>query len=136
MHNCQTTVCPLRNVYYNQYKLTITITIIRDTLAAYLSSQARDRIIAADAGLHHSHRNMESNPGLRHPPQVTQQYQMLDPLSEARDQTRILMDTSRIHFHCPIIELTKLTIICFVIFEFCIRECKILLAWILLPWNY
>ena len=26
--------------------------------------------------------------------------QILNPLSEARDQTRILMDTSRIHFYC------------------------------------
>ena len=30
----------------------------------------------------------------------SQQCQLLNPLREARDQTRILMDTSRIHFHC------------------------------------
>ena len=28
------------------------------------------------------------------------QCQILDPLSKARDLTHILMDTSRIHFHC------------------------------------
>ena len=28
------------------------------------------------------------------------QCRILDPMSEARDQTCILMDTSRIHFHC------------------------------------
>ena len=28
------------------------------------------------------------------------QHPLLNPLSEARDQTCILMDTSRIHFHC------------------------------------
>ena len=30
----------------------------------------------------------------------SQQYLIPDPLSEARDQTRALMDTSRIHFRC------------------------------------
>ena len=25
---------------------------------------------------------------------------ILDPLSEARDQTRVLMDTSQVHYHC------------------------------------
>ena len=48
----------------------------------YGSSQARGRIRAAAAGLHHS----------------SQQRQILNPLSEARDQICILMDTSWIHF--------------------------------------
>ena len=30
----------------------------------------------------------------------SQQHQIPNPLSEARDQTCILMDTSQIHFHC------------------------------------
>ena len=30
----------------------------------------------------------------------SQQHQILDPLSEARDQTHVLMDTSRVRFHC------------------------------------
>ena len=29
-----------------------------------------------------------------------QQHQILDPLSKARDQTRVFMDTSQVHFHC------------------------------------
>ena len=29
------------------------------------------------------------------------QCQVLNPLTEARDQTHILMDTSQIPFHCP-----------------------------------
>ena len=32
--------------------------------------------------------------------QSSQQHQILDPLSKARDQTHILMDSSRVHFHC------------------------------------
>ena len=30
----------------------------------------------------------------------SQQHQIPDPLSEARDQTHSLMDTNQIHFHC------------------------------------
>ena len=45
--------------------------------------QARGLIGAVAASLHHS----------------LQQCQILNPLSEARDQTRNLMDTSQIHFH-------------------------------------
>ena len=34
----------------------------------------------------------------------SQQSQIPNPLSEARAQTRILMDTSQIHFHCTTVE--------------------------------
>ena len=50
--------------------------LFRTTPTAYGSSQARDRIGAVAAGLHHSSR----------------QCRILDPLCEARDQTCILMD--------------------------------------------
>lgn len=33
------------------------------------------------------------------------QYQILNPLSKARDRTFVLMDTSQNHFHCATMEL-------------------------------
>ena len=30
---------------------------------------------------------------------TSQQYRILNPLSKARDQTRILLDTSQVHYH-------------------------------------
>ena len=63
---------------------------------AYGGSQARSWIGATAAGLHHSHSNIRSEPPLQPTPQLMA---MLDPnsLSEARDQTHVLMDTSRVH---------------------------------------
>ena len=43
----------------------------RDTPAEHASSQARGRIRAAAAGLHHSHSNVGSEPCLRLTPQLT-----------------------------------------------------------------
>ena len=59
--------------------------------AGYGSSQAGDQIGAAAAGLHHSHSNARSGPHLWFMPE---QRQILNPPSEARDRTCILMDTS------------------------------------------
>ena len=62
----------------------------------YGSSQARDRIRAAAAGLCHSH---WGNTGSELHLQTTRslwQCQIFNPLSEARDQTHILMDTSQV----------------------------------------
>ena len=65
---------------------------------AYEGSQARDRIRATAAGHSHSH----SNEGysfvcdLHH---IPWQPRILNPLSEARDQTCVLMDPSQIRFH-------------------------------------
>ena len=39
----------------------------------------------------------------------SQQCRIPDPLSEARDRTCILMDTSRIHFHCATKETPELS---------------------------
>ena len=47
------------------------------------SSQARGQIRAAAAGLHHS----------------SQQHQILKPLSKARDQTHVLIDTNHVCCH-------------------------------------
>jgi len=63
------------------------------------SSQAKGRIGATPAGLLHSHSNAGSELRLQPTPQLTAAPDS-DPLSEARDQTCILMDTSQICFHC------------------------------------
>ena len=49
------------------------------------------KIRAAAAGLHHSQGNARSEPRLH---RILQQCWILNPLSKARDQTCILMDTS------------------------------------------
>ena len=74
------------------------IDFFRATYVAYGNSQARRRIRAADAGLHHSHCNTgsELHLNLYH---GSQQHCILNPLSEARDQTPILMDTSQVCYH-------------------------------------
>ena len=60
---------------------------------AYRGSQARGPIRAVDAGLHHS--NARSEPRLRPTPQLMA-CQILNPLSEARVRTYILMDASQV----------------------------------------
>ena len=77
--------------------LSIVCCLFRAAPKAYGSSQARSQIGATAAGLSHSHNNVGSKPGLRPASQLTAS-QILNPLSEARDQTRNLMDTSWIHF--------------------------------------
>ena len=66
---------------------------------AYGSSQARGQIGTTAAGLHHNHSNARSVPrvvcDLHH---SSLPRRIPYPLSEARDQTSILMDTSRICF--------------------------------------
>ena len=58
--------------------------LFRATPAAYRGSQFRGQIRATAAGLHHSSR----------------QRWIINPLSEARDRTCILMVLSQIHFRC------------------------------------
>ena len=66
---------------------------------AYGSSQERGQMGATAASLHHSHGNTRSEPhlDLHH---SSQQHRIPDPLSKARDQTSILMDTSQIRCCC------------------------------------
>ena len=59
---------------------------------AYRSSQARGQIRAVSAILHRS----------------SWQCRILNPLSEARDHTHILMDTSQIQFLCATRELQEM----------------------------
>jgi len=60
---------------------------------AYGSTQARGQIWAAAASLRHSHSNARSELHLLPIPQL-RAMQILNPLSEAREQTRLLMDIS------------------------------------------
>ena len=61
--------------------------------AAYGSSQARGQIRAAAAGHSHSYAGFE--PCLQPSPQLTASG-ILSPLSEARERTHVLTDTSRV----------------------------------------
>ena len=68
--------------------------LVRATPKAYGGSQARGLIGATAVGLHHSHSNAGSQL------HSSWQCRILNPLSEARDQTRNLMVPDRIRFHC------------------------------------
>ena len=71
----------------------------RASSAAYGSSQPRGQIRVIAASLHHSHSNTGSEPHLQ-PPHCSQQCWILDPLSETRDRTCVLRDTSWVRFCC------------------------------------
>ena len=70
----------------------------RAALEAYGSCQARGSIRVAAINLRHSHVGPKPYLDLYH---SSGQRRIPDPVSEARDQTRMLMDTSRICFRCP-----------------------------------
>ena len=67
------------------------ILLFRATPAAYGTSQAKGSIGAVADRLHHSHSNAGSEPHLGLSPQL------MAMRKEARNQTQILMDTSRVH---------------------------------------
>ena len=73
---------------------------LKATPEAYGSFQERGLIRAIAAGLRHSPRNTRSEPHLQPTPHSSRQCQILNPLSEARDQTFNLMVPSQIHFGC------------------------------------
>ena len=62
------------------------------------SSQARSRFGAVAATLHHSQSKQDLNP-VRNLHHSSQQCWILNPWSEARDQTCVLMGTSRVYCH-------------------------------------
>ena len=68
------------------------LNLFRAAPVAYGSSQARGPIRAAVASLHHSHSNARSKPHL------WPTLQLMAMLSEARDWTCILMDTSWVRY--------------------------------------
>ena len=67
--------------------------VSRAAPVAYGGSQARGRIGVVAASLCHSHSNARSDPCLHH---SSRQHQFLNPQSEARDWTCILIDASRV----------------------------------------
>ena len=66
--------------------------------AAHGGSQARGLIGVVAAGLHHSQSNARSEPHLQPTPQLMAT-PVLNPVSEARDRTCVLMDPNQIGFH-------------------------------------
>ena len=70
----------------------------RGTPVPYGSFQARGWMGAAATCLHHSHSSVRSKPHLW-PTLHLQQLWILNPVSEVRDWTHIIMDTSQVHYH-------------------------------------
>ena len=64
---------------------------------AYGGSQAGGRMGAVSAGLSQSHSNLGDPSHAHDLHHSSQQHQILNPLSEARDWTWVLMDASRVH---------------------------------------
>ena len=94
------TLIPLSN---SQRDIFVSFLLLNAAGVAYGSSQARGRISATVASLHHSHINAGSELHLWPTQQgSSQQCQILNPLSKARDQTYILTDTSQIRFLCVV----------------------------------
>ena len=83
--------------------------LFRTTPTVYGNSQARAWIGATSGSLCHSHSNAGSDHvcDLYH---SSQHCWIPDPLSEARDRTCILLDTSWIWFHCATMETPWLAI--------------------------
>ena len=79
--------------YYSSYYYCL----FRATSTSYGGPQARGRIGAVATGLSHSPSDAGSKLPLWPTPQLRQCW-ILNPLSEARDQTHVLMDTSQICF--------------------------------------
>ena len=73
--------------------------LFRTTGAPYGNSQVRGLIGAAAASLHHSHRNVGSEPHLHLTPQLRAMLKLKATLSEVRDWTCIFTDTNRIPYH-------------------------------------
>ena len=97
--NSQKTVTPMTVSTHGRYLLSfflsLFICLFRPASMAYGISQTRSQIRAAAAGLHHSHSFAGSEPHLRHTAQHMAML-VLNPLSEARDRTHVLMDDSRV----------------------------------------
>ena len=82
--------------------------LVKATPTAYGSSQARGLIRSVAAGLHQSHSNAGSERFLLH---SSWQRQILNPLSEIRNQTLNLMVPSQINLHCATMETPPLRVL-------------------------
>ena len=76
-----------------EYRFFFFFGLFRATHVVYGSSQARGRIGATDTAMQDPSRVCDLN-------HSSQQCRILKALSEARDQTFVLMDASQIRFHC------------------------------------
>ena len=90
----QSSTGPLLPIYLFIY---LVFCFFRAAPMACGNSQARRRIRAVAAGLHHSHSNAGSEPvcDIQH---SSRQHRILNPLSKARDRTCILMVTSQVRY--------------------------------------
>ena len=79
------------NLYFS-----VILIFLRATPIAYGGSQAMGPIRAAATGLHHSHSSDRSEPHPRPTHHSSWPHWIFNPLSKARNQTRILMDTSQV----------------------------------------
>ena len=79
------------------FTLFIYFCLFKATPAAYGSSWARHQIGAAAADLCHNHSNTQILAKSAH--DSSWQSMILNPMSKAKDQTRILMDNNRVHYH-------------------------------------
>ena len=87
---------------YGFYFVFVFVCLFRAAPVAYRGSQAMSRIRTVASSPHHSHTTATATPDLSHvcdPHHSSRQHWKLNPLSEARDQTCVLMDTSQIRFH-------------------------------------
>jgi len=82
--------CPIKWLFFFFFLFCL----FRALPEAYENSQAKSGIGASAAGLRHSH----SNVGSKLPFHTSWQCWILNPLSEAREQTHILMDISQVHY--------------------------------------
>ena len=87
---------PQLNTYHAHWTHSIYFCLFRAAPTAYGGSQARGPIGAVAAGLRHSHSNVGSKLHLRPSPQLSAML-VLNPQSEARGGTHVLMDASRVH---------------------------------------
>ena len=80
------------------HKFFCVFSFLRAAPAAHGGSQARGPIGAVADSLHHKHSNVGSEPCLQ-PTSQLRASRILNPWSEARDRTCVLIDTSQIRFH-------------------------------------
>ena len=100
--------------------------LFRATPIAHGSSQARGRIRAVAAGLcqSHSHARSKLHLDLHH---SSPQRQILNPLSEARDQICNLVVPSQIYFHCATMGTPQSS--SYRIFSPLLSSCLVILPW-------